>query len=139
MKAAAQIRKRRLILHIKGHERLHLRRRRYGTVIDTIRTSPMGKMVLALRGPDGLYEQLLPEISNRGPLLRRRRAEVQSELAVTPFQMPISAHHENRLRELVHSIRHHIVDIVDDAHTVSVKTALPITAALPCEQSKQHP
>jgi len=104
-----------------------------------IGTPLMCEAVFALHPPDLRDSEILPEIRDQRPLLRLHTAEILRDLTVAPFEMPFLLHNEDRLRETIYRVVHHVVDIADDAHTVSVKTALPITAALPCEQSKQHP
>ena len=99
----------------------------------------MCEAVFALRPPDLRDSEILPEIRDQRPLLRLHTAEILRDLTVAPFEMPFLLHNEDRLRETIYRVVHHVVDIADDAHTVALKSSFSVTTTLPRKRDKERP
>ena len=99
----------------------------------------MREAILRLRSPHRLNVEFRPKIGNCRPLLRGRAAEILPELAIAPLQMAVLAHHEDRLRQAIHRIVHHIINITDNAHTIAFKSPLSVMTTFPCKRSQDGP
>ena len=139
VKPFLQIGELRLVLDIERHQRIHLGRCRHRTMIDMIGASLMCEAILALRPPDALDLEILPEVRHRRSLLRLHTAKILRDLPVAPFKMSFLLHNEDCLREPIHGIVHHIVHITDDAHTVAIKSPFSVSTTFPRECSKKRP
>ena len=136
-KPLLQIAKLRFILDIERHQRIHLRR--HNAMVDMVGTPLMAKAVTALRPPDLIHLEIRPDVRHARPLLRLRAAEIFRKLTVAPLQVSVLRHNENRLREPIDRIVHHIVDITNDAHTVAFKTPFPVMTPFPRKCGEQRP
>ena len=108
-------------------------------MVDMIGAPLMGKAVATLRPPDLVHLEVRPNVRHARSLLRLHTAQIRLKLTVAPLEMPVLRHNENRLRELIDRIIHHMIDIADNSHTVAFKSTFSVTTSFPRKRGEQRP
>ena len=126
------------ILDVERHQRFLTRRHLHGMIVDMIILIRIRKDILAFLPPNWCNDNPGQQILHIGILLRLL-AKISLHAVIAPLDAPIFIDNHNRLRQFVHGIIEHFIDIAHYIAAIAFKPPRTVCTALPGKGGQRQP